>query len=1018
MLAFLLPAPLRQNLHSVIEVTVFHCKTPRYVLHWLRDWHNSWHAGQGQSLVERYLKIPTIDATFSCMCKTKGWSARSCGKGEDSWRGRKWTFVQAHSPRFFVSMLSFENAASSYKYLKEKGWVESALAFMDASTMWDDNRLDNAVAIDCIHKWLLCLTKYNMTDEFGLIMFLEGVRFMLPTVQVPAVLDGVKVATSGLQVDMIFIKDTNHKILWVSAPMKDSVLFDDDASSKAKRKAAPTLKVAEPASKRKRSSGTAASSSEVGKSMKEKGPSLRVVVTPSASDAKLLEAHEESAAAQVEDDGKPTGRLSLQARDIQWLDDAYQLCVQTLEASDLCNEDGEPLACKTQEETKKMTIIRQQLFGIFMSSALSFAWNKTITLKNKQIKTWSMVRPALVEVVTEAAQKAKKGQGATAVGQDFNVRTGSGSGGDGGGEEENWQNELLTACEQSETKTGQQAEEPETAGSLSSVKKMVRNLLESHGAKLENHIATFDGKPLQANPCYQMAFQTLWGQTVNLSVKGGLGEFVEMTLIAIEQTHSVELLSLAAALTEYKPDSVGGLLVNDKKLTSVAKSRATFFQQLLKSFLDGLDANGDEHPLSRKEFEAVAGTMKDLLTNMNKSVIAEIQQFEATVLLTSGLSFEHHVQVWQFMTNKIASNSIAAVTLAKRLAGTLANPKPKEKDDSQGPPGSTSSGAAGGVGDSAMEDDAAEGDGENQSTSKTTLAELMTAWNPDVAPAFRPLAGMDDEVPTVELQESDFNLATLLPVISCIEARLMQLAFMTQSMQTYAHMSVDIAAKQVIVTTTKKPTDLDWIPFAGRVTLNRHNTDSYMLCALWPEGDGSTKLAQSGFVVVAACLLHQTAEVLKHPDGCVKLPLYVTGDKHKSLSSEHIVPAFCCKTAPFGSSTLLLSRQSETIDLSNMDNFSLDEIEISVPGLQPHESWQPQEEQWELTRPFVQIKAASAGKKNKAKSNTENAKDANESKEGPASDVFAFKGKGPGQANKRLAAAELRMQKNVQHLLK
>lgn len=141
--------------HPASKVTVFHCKTPRYILVWLRDWHNAWHAGQGQSLVERYLKIPQIEATFACMSKAKGWQARSCGKGEDSWRGRKWTFVQSHSPRFFASMLSFENAASSYKYLKDKGWVDSFLAFADASTMWDDNRLDNSIAIDCIHKWLL-----------------------------------------------------------------------------------------------------------------------------------------------------------------------------------------------------------------------------------------------------------------------------------------------------------------------------------------------------------------------------------------------------------------------------------------------------------------------------------------------------------------------------------------------------------------------------------------------------------------------------------------------------------------------------------------------------------------------------------------------------------------------------------------------------------------------------------------------------------------------------------------------
>ena len=105
---------------------------------------------------------------------------------------------------------------------------------------------------------------------------------------------------------------------------------------------------------------------------------------------------------------------------------------------------------------------------------------------------------------------------------------------------------------------------------------MTSALLESHGAKLENHIQTFDGKPLQAQPCFQQAFQMLWS-TTSAASSLDLAGFTEQVLMAVDNTHSVNLLSLAALLKDNKQEGMTGVLQDDKKLASMVKSRSIFF---------------------------------------------------------------------------------------------------------------------------------------------------------------------------------------------------------------------------------------------------------------------------------------------------------------------------------------------------------------------------------------------------------------------------------------------------------
>ena len=181
---------------------------------------------------------------------------------------------------------------------------------------------------------------------------------------------------------------------------------------------------------------------------------------PNSSADALLEAHEEKAAASNgnERDSALTATtiaaVPLQARDLQWLDDVYQACLETLEGCDLCDEFGQHMKQSSAEADKKVGFVRQQCFGVFMSSALSFAWNKEISLKSKTYKTWSTARAALVEVVKDAASKALKSETPSS-----DVVA---SASHNGPSEGDWQAALLTACDQTAAAVEPEQEKPLT----------------------------------------------------------------------------------------------------------------------------------------------------------------------------------------------------------------------------------------------------------------------------------------------------------------------------------------------------------------------------------------------------------------------------------------------------------------------------------------------------------------------------------------------------------------------------
>ena len=764
-------------------------------------------------------------------------------------------------------MLSYESAAATCKHLKQKGWHDSFLSFMDACTLWDDNRLDNPTALDIIHKWAPSLCKFDTTDEFGLIAFLEGIRFMLPTVPVPPRLEGVKVRLSGRQVNMLFTKDADgakvHMLSWIHAPMKDSVIYKEGDAKAAQDKRRPDDVASTAASSKKRKTG--AGSGDVAAVEGKLQIQVTVKAMAETQGQVLLQAHDETSAMDGVIDGTDDCQASSakvpapkaakfatpQSRDLQWFDDMQLSCVQILASHGLCLQDGSHPQQETAPEDEIITQIRQQLFAVAVSTGLSFVWGKEVVIGSKVYRAWSQARKALLTMIDDAARKSRQSpeqaaemlSGATASsnpGQEA-LKSGTGNGNGAGGAAGApvaWADELLKACGESLDRA------PKSESAAKQQEALAAKLVQTHAAQLEAHIASAArmSTPIQMQPCFTSAQQQVWSTCEAAARQGrfNVESMVDAMMYAVESTHSHTLLSLVALLQEHKPANMPPALKETAAATfvQVSQSRASFILQLFKAVVGLMADVEDESPFAEKKYETLKGKL-DVIerTLRDKAASNLLRTFDAGSLLKSELPLEDHVEIWQRVFLELADDASCTRAVA---FGSKAIEDKLSASNGKGPAASAGGGGGASVDDRADQEDGTGKDEDSQGqpnktdkvSTKATLYQILTACHPEEAPEWEAPSGLDDEtIPVNDISEAEFNMSTLQPVLAQIEATLYSMAFMSEVMENYSYMDIDVTQKVPSVMCTESPKKLSWIPFAGKVSVNKSPTDSYTLCA-------------------------------------------------------------------------------------------------------------------------------------------------------------------------------------------
>jgi hypothetical protein len=189
-------------------------RTPLDVIVYLVNFHNKWHLGANTTFIQRLRLIPDVDARFGQVCKNRGWTSRSCGKKDDSFHSRTWTWLIGEAKLdkdMFKDMTAYENARALVNFLnkpKQRAWMDAFAEHMNSIALYDDSAVSSNEAsqrtISNLHDLAGVLAKFETTidPEFLMIAFFEGAKFLVPSAQELGATN-TSVATSGRVVKTI-----------------------------------------------------------------------------------------------------------------------------------------------------------------------------------------------------------------------------------------------------------------------------------------------------------------------------------------------------------------------------------------------------------------------------------------------------------------------------------------------------------------------------------------------------------------------------------------------------------------------------------------------------------------------------------------------------------------------------------------------------------------------------------------------------------------------------------------------
>ena len=164
--------------NGIPGATLLHPRTPRDVLEWLRDWHNSFHSGSAISFIEILDKIIEVKAEWQVHCMKNGITVNSCGKGGELQYGKAmWTWIEQ---RFGKQVISSENVYVNGKILigvlqKHKLYDKFKLLMCDI-TDFRNPQISNPAVIENMRAAVRVLSKklsstFSDMAEFELVLF-------------------------------------------------------------------------------------------------------------------------------------------------------------------------------------------------------------------------------------------------------------------------------------------------------------------------------------------------------------------------------------------------------------------------------------------------------------------------------------------------------------------------------------------------------------------------------------------------------------------------------------------------------------------------------------------------------------------------------------------------------------------------------------------------------------------------------------------------------------------------------
>lgn len=195
------------------QVTILHARTPKDVTDFVRDFCNLWHHGANKNFVDCMSEAKKIEQGWQAHALTSGITARSCGRGDDSYRSRQWRWIDEHHSKVFETMEAYELGKVAYNFMVDEKFWEPFGKFVGNVGLLDDPRVSNKTVMKVLHSFTKVIDHIHAAHDPQVfqVLLIEATRFMIPCAGSLDCegLTGIQM-TSGREVDWLSIRTAVH----------------------------------------------------------------------------------------------------------------------------------------------------------------------------------------------------------------------------------------------------------------------------------------------------------------------------------------------------------------------------------------------------------------------------------------------------------------------------------------------------------------------------------------------------------------------------------------------------------------------------------------------------------------------------------------------------------------------------------------------------------------------------------------------------------------------------------------
>jgi hypothetical protein len=143
---------------GLVGCVILKPRTPKDVLRWLKECHNSFHSGSRTNILEVLEEIGRIEASWAVFRQANGITSRGCGRGENSYERQYFNYLQEKFLGRFKTWQLFDHGKVFVKGMDRLGLYSVWKNMMEQHTNFLDTRLETEMCVKVLRLVFITIT--------------------------------------------------------------------------------------------------------------------------------------------------------------------------------------------------------------------------------------------------------------------------------------------------------------------------------------------------------------------------------------------------------------------------------------------------------------------------------------------------------------------------------------------------------------------------------------------------------------------------------------------------------------------------------------------------------------------------------------------------------------------------------------------------------------------------------------------------------------------------------------------